>query len=228
MVMPPRHSLVRLSAAGWDAARRQIPAAYHAEVQRWSAADWPVIARRQEPDCPPDLCCLGLALPPHPVTHEKVRLALRIPVSEITDERAPLNLADVIDTVPALWRAPLLALDAEAATAELALRVYGSAALQAITGLRYLHSQSDLDVLLSPVIPDQLDRGLALLMAASATLPLDGEIVFPSGDAVAWREWRNANAQQAPSRVLVKRRVGVALLTISALRATLEGAACTG
>ncbi|MEC5216266.1 phosphoribosyl-dephospho-CoA transferase [Actimicrobium sp. GrIS 1.19] len=226
--MPPRHSLVRLSAAGWDVAHRQIPAAYHADVQRWAAADWPVIARRQEPDCPSDMCCLGLALPPHPVTYEKVRLPLRIPVNEITDARAPLILADVLDTVPAPWRAPLLALDAEAETAELALRVYGSAALQAITGLRYLHAQSDLDVLLSPVIPDQLDRGLALLMVASATLPLDGEIVFPSGDAVAWREWRNADAQQVPSRVLVKRRVGVALLTMSALRATLEGAACAG
>jgi phosphoribosyl-dephospho-CoA transferase len=49
-------------------------------------------------------------------------------------------------------------------------------------------------------------------------LPLDGEIVFPSGDAVAWKEWAGAE------RVLVKRASAVRLAPVAELLSTLEDA----
>jgi phosphoribosyl-dephospho-CoA transferase len=44
-----------------------------------------------------------------------------------------------------------------------------------------------------------------LLDHYSLQLPLDGEIIFPSGQAVAWKEWRNAASTAIGTRVLVKR-----------------------
>jgi phosphoribosyl-dephospho-CoA transferase len=75
---------------------------------------------------------------------------------------------------------------------------------------------SDIDLLFFPANRNALDAGLALLERYSAVLPLDGEIVFPSGDAVAWKEWLNAD------RVMVKDAVTVRLAPTAALLATLD------
>ena len=82
------------------------------------------------------------------------------------------------------------------------MRVFGSLAMQSFTGLPYLTDSSDIDVLFAPADRKQLDEGLALLSAASAHVPLDGEIVFPGGAAVSWKEWRDAG--EAGRTVLVK------------------------
>jgi phosphoribosyl-dephospho-CoA transferase len=62
-----------------------------------------------------------------------------------------------------------------------------------------------------------LHAGLALLDDCSRQLPLDGEIVFPSGQAVAWKEWRNALSAQSRARVLVKRIDSVLMADPAAL-----------
>ena len=48
---------------------------------------------------------------------------------------------------------------------------------------------------------------------------LDGEIIFPGGDAVAWREWKCAKSD---GRVLVKSLRGAALVSKTALAERLE------
>jgi phosphoribosyl-dephospho-CoA transferase len=106
-----------------------------------------------------------------------------------------------------------------AGAAGYALRSYGSLALQAITGARYLTASSDIDLLFCPVTTSQLEAGIALLSSHQASLPLDGEVMFPGGDAVAWREWRDARARGA--RVLVKRIDAVRLADPAALVAAL-------
>ncbi|WP_344762290.1 malonate decarboxylase holo-[acyl-carrier-protein] synthase [Actimicrobium antarcticum] len=219
--MPARHSLLWLSAAGWADARRQVPALHHAQVDRWGSSDWPLIVRRQEADCPAGTLCAGLALPPDPVTATKHRLPLRVAGTTVTRVQTPVALSLVGEVVPAHWRPSLDRLQSDALACGLSLQVFGSAALQAITGLPYLRATSDLDVLVQPATPAQLDDALALLVRYSAVLPLDGEIVFPSGDAVSWKEWRNAAQQSVQSRVLVKRTDGVALVRMDVLLATL-------
>ncbi|EGF32713.1 Phosphoribosyl-dephospho-CoA transferase [Oxalobacteraceae bacterium IMCC9480] len=212
--MRSRHSLSFLSAAGWASARLQVEARHHAAIERWCAADWPLIVRRHEADCPTGQVCLGLALPPEPESGIKHRLPLRIAIDEVTRSRPPLTLAEVRLVLPPAWQAALPA-------ATMPLAVFGSTALQAITGLPYLRETSDLDILLQPTTLAALTDGLALLTQVEALLPLDGEIVFPSGAAVAWKEWRAASAQGAAMRVLAKHDEGVMLVRVDALLASL-------
>lgn len=215
--MLSRHSLLHLSAAGWASARTQVDVIHHAAIDSWCTADWPVIARRHEAGCPDDQVCVGLALPPDPVSGVKHRLPLRIASDQVMRTRLPLSLAEVLPVLPHAWQAALPA-------ASVPLAVFGSAALQSITGLPYLRGSSDLDILLQPATLAALTDGLQLLAQVAASLPLDGEIVFPSGDAVAWKEWQAASGQGAAMRVLAKRNDGVALVRIDALLAGLAAA----
>jgi phosphoribosyl-dephospho-CoA transferase len=95
---------------------------------------------------------------------------------------------------------------------------FGSLAMQALTGITYLTPTSDIDLLLHPRTVDDLDSGLALLQHHAATLPLDGEIVFPDGAAVSWKEW----AAGGDARVLVKHIDGVWLSRKAPLLAQLQ------
>jgi phosphoribosyl-dephospho-CoA transferase len=92
--------------------------------------------------------------------------------------------------------------------------------MQTLTGDRYLGAGSDVDLLLRPANAAQLDAGLALVARHAQNLPLDGEIEFPSGHAVSWKEWlgTDAQAQRSADRVLAKHLVTVALLRRDELR----------
>jgi phosphoribosyl-dephospho-CoA transferase len=104
----------------------------------------------------------------------------------------------------------------------LSVRVFGSVAMQALTGLQYVTATSDVDVLFEPASRAALEDGLALLSRHAAVLPLDGEIVFPGGAAVSWKEWRMAMAH--PAKVLVKDLRSVRLADTASLLARLETA----
>jgi phosphoribosyl-dephospho-CoA transferase len=70
------------------------------------------------------------------------------------------------------------------------------------------------------VSKQQLHAGLALLGGPAHGLPLDGEIMFPSGQAVSWKEW--ASASTASARVLVKDADSARLAALEELLATLR------
>ena len=220
--MLPRHEQVWLSAAGWAAARAQVSAVHHAAIDQWQAADWPLIARRHEADCPLDWTCLGLSLPPQGI--DKIRAALRLPKHYIKSHLPPLAIAALSMPLRADWRVALDALQLAVARQQLTVQVVGSAALQAITGLPYLQSGSDLDLLLQPTSLAQLDDGIDLLRQHADRLPLDGEVIFPNGDAVAWKEWCIADKSNA--RVLAKNVMRVALLQRDVLLQTLSPHVC--
>lgn len=221
-----RHSLVWLSARGWQQARADLPPAAHAALDAWRQADWPAITRRTDPDTATDRICLGLALPPDPQHGGKTRIAFQAHEKDLVNVIPPLLLAAVIDRAPLRWQAALRALDAEARSLQVAIRVYGSLALQTLTRQAYVTEKSDIDVLLFADSASSLQRGLTLIERHAERLPLDGEIVFPSGQAVAWKEWRNALHGASGERVLVKGRQSVALETPTALLATLRDASC--
>ncbi|MES2127435.1 MAG: malonate decarboxylase holo-[acyl-carrier-protein] synthase [Pseudomonadota bacterium] len=211
--MHSRHELVWLTAHGWQAARAACP--QHATtLERWQREDWPCVVRREDAGADPAReLCLGIALPPG-AKGIKVRIALRIDLANVARRRAPLALADVRTAVPTAWREGFAVLESEAGG--LALRVYGSLSWQALTGLPCVTDTSDMDLLIEARDLAQLHAGVALLGAAHG-LPLDGEIVFPGGQAVALKEWAGHD-----ERVLVKHGKGVRLARRSALLATLE------
>ncbi|HEX8885279.1 MAG TPA: malonate decarboxylase holo-[acyl-carrier-protein] synthase [Noviherbaspirillum sp.] len=203
--MTARHDLIWLSGAGWDAAQRAATPAQQAALAQWRQAGWPATVRRRDADAGPDQVCLGLTLPIDDTGAARMRLGLRCLQSGVARQRRPLSLQEAAPALPQAWRTAYAGLERQAAAAGLDMRVYGSLALQALTGAPYLTARSDIDLAFYPRDAAQLDHGLALLDHYSRQLPLDGEIIFPSGQAVAWKEWRNAASAASGTRVLVKR-----------------------
>ena len=211
-----RHDLVWLTPAGWDAALVAAPqAALQAGLRQWRDHDWPAVVRRHEPGLGDDVVCLGIPLPASYGLRQ--RIALVSCIEHVARQQAPLPLDDAIGAAPPAWLAGLVAL--QRAGTPFDLRVYGSLALASLTGLAYLRAESDIDLLLRPATASGLAAGVALLDQYAGLLPLDGEIVFPSGEAVAWKEW--LAARRAPARVLAKSLHAVRLVEPAQLLATL-------
>ena len=208
--MHRRHDLIWLSPRGWNRARQTAPA--HAEAFNiWERGGWPATVRRADPDAGGDEVALGISVLQSGAP--KLRIGFRAALADVFQAGPPLLLARLPARLPAAWREPVTQLQTE--TRMLPLHFYGSASLQALTGQPYLNHASDLDLLAYPASRDELAEIVARLVAHADALPLDGEIVFPSGAAVAWKEW--SMASQEGSRVLVKDARTVRLARRSAL-----------
>jgi len=241
--MHSRHELVWLSRDGWAAVQAQAgpgdraPGSDFGAVARWRANDWPLVVRRRPPGLADTQVALGLPLPPAP-DGSKRRFACVVDARMVARWQAPLTLAEAAHAAPARWHDALHALLADCTRTAAALPrrafvpggaavplcplVFGSLSMQAMTGLSYLRADSDLDLLLAPESRAELAAALALLQRHATSLPLDGEIVFPGGVAVAWREYATAAASPlVGARLLVKDGHGVRLATRESLEAGL-------
>ena len=186
-----RQQLLRLSGEGWA---RVLDASWDATARQclalWAARGLPLVVARQ-PVPAADTLATGL---PAPARFRRLRLAVAVA------RLLPRPGASA-------WRALLATLSA----ADCAPRVYGGYGWQALTRLAYVHAASDIDLLLPVVSSTQADAVARLLANAAWTGPrLDGELLFPDGAAVAWREWLAHRDGRTP-QVLVKRLHGVAL-----------------
>lgn len=215
-----RHNRVWLSVSGWQRACAATSKAHLPELEPWAAKDWPLVVRRSESALSADSIGLGLALPPDAQTGLKTRIPLTVYLNDIARHEPPLTLAAVASAIPPAWQGAYTDLTHDFIDAQLELRVYGSVALQTITGLLYLTATSDIDVLFYPRTHAQLQQGLHLLQTYAQGLPLDGEIVFPSGRAVAWKEW--AAAVGSSHKVMVKSMTNLNLMSVDALLSELE------
>jgi len=144
-----------------------------------------------------------------------------LPRDGVAAHAPSLALDEVIAQLPPAFSNALTLLARAAARERIVLRVFGSAAWEAQTGLGYLRADSDLDLLAEPTTRAELKSVLALLQRTQerVAMRLDGEIVFPGGDAVAWREWASVNSE---SRMLVKNVSRVALVSRSDLESKLD------
>ncbi|MET3135682.1 phosphoribosyl-dephospho-CoA transferase [Undibacterium sp. GrIS 1.2] len=238
--MMSRHDLVWLSDRGWQQLIDQLsgqrssqlivqPSMTAADdqleaVKLWQNQDWPLVVRRADADIGvnTDQICLGLAMPPHPLTGEKRRIALRCAVTDIKKTTPALPLSSVISAAPGEWQQGLAELALQANN--LRLHVFGSLALQTLTKQIYLSTTSDIDVLFYPENIEQLQTGLLLLSESAKILPLDGEIIFPGDQAVSWKEWLSAIDRQA--HVLVKEMHTVRLASTASLLSSLGKKSC--
>jgi len=221
-----RHDLVWLTHRGWERVRAGAPQEARGALDAWREAGWPAVVRRAETELAASEVAIGFAMPPRAVDGGKLRVACRVELSDIGRRTRALPLVGALDTVPPEWREGLARLEQEAAGAGLGLAVYGSVALEALTGQHYLRPESDIDLLLRPLSRAQLMAGLDLLAMHAESLPLDGEVVFPDGRAVAWKELRTAFDSAPGTRVLAKALERVALVKPEELLATLEDGAC--
>jgi phosphoribosyl-dephospho-CoA transferase len=213
MTVLQRHTSVWPSATGYASlASQSRDSTAHAALELWSAQEWPLIVRRANDGelRSDDTIAVGLALPP---SLGKQRLKFQLMRDGLAMHAPPLTLDNLIDTVSdPLFQRTLTPLARSAAREHMVLRLFGSAAWQAQTGLDYMHADSDLDLLAEPGTRAELESAIALLERAQrdVEMRLDGEILFPGGDAVAWREWREA---KDANRVIAKNVAGVALVS---------------
>jgi phosphoribosyl-dephospho-CoA transferase len=217
-----RHDLVWLTARGWERACAEAPAAAREAIAAWGRAGWPAVVTRPPAALAPGRVALGIALPPHAADGSKPRIALGAALDEVERSTPPLALRDAIATAPRGWQAALSTLAGKAASAGLDLRVYGSLAFQTLTGQAYVRAGSDIDLLLHPASAKDYRHALALLTRHARGLPMDGEIVFGKGQAVAWKEL--AMAADGRARVLAKSLHGIALVSVDSLLASLDEA----
>ncbi len=205
-----RHTLVWIRPECHAAVAAQVTDdAMRVPVAAWLAADRPLVVARQSCDevlsdtIAPNTIAVGLALPP---AQGKCRIALSVSANDIVRYSPPLRLTDAIAHAPVAWQPALAELDAAAMNIDIELRVFGSLAWQALSGMQYLTPQSDIDLLWHPQSNAQLQQGIELLehWEQSSGLRADGEVLFGASSAVSWREWvtlKSGNDQ----RVLVKR-----------------------
>lgn len=204
-----RNGLVRLSDCGWaDVLARPWDGVARECLAYWAAYHLPLVVTRQTQRLADDAIALGL---PAPLQWDRRRIALPVP--------APLLLApddfpaatEITPNLPLAARPAWTALCDQLAAAGIAARVYGSHGWQRLTGLRYLHADSDVDLRLEVNDDHAADAAVALLDNVAIGQPrIDGELAFADGRDVAWREWRAWRSGFA-DRVLVKRLDGVAL-----------------
>jgi phosphoribosyl-dephospho-CoA transferase len=225
--MYARHDLVWLSDQGWQRVLNTAPDSGRRAIEMWRQADWPAIVRRADADLPPEQLSIGIALPPHSVNGSKTRIGLRTAKADVKKLAPPLPVSRVVETVPEPWRNFLKKLERDSDNAGIAVSVFGSIALQALTGQAYVTAVSDIDLLIRPADCEQLFQSLDLLKLYAGSLPLDGEIVFPGGQAVAWKELSGALRAAKNVRVLVKGTHKVSLATTAALLEALKGNVCT-
>lgn len=200
----PRHGLVRLSPSGWDQVRAGTWCdSATACLTHWASHDLPLVVTRQHAAQAEALICLGL---PAPQRWGRQRLALQVEAQQLTQASAFPPAASLQPLLAARQHAPWRVVCAQWAALGVCVRVHGSYGWQWLTGLDHLHAGSDLDLLLTVRSAEQADQVVQVLHDAHWPGPrLDGELIFPDGSAVAWREWPIWRAG-CSSQVLVKRR----------------------
>lgn len=206
-----RHQLLRLRDSAWlrllaDTANLSARQA----LTLWARHGHPVVVTRQAPGLPADTpLAAGL---PAPLSLGRVRIVLALRADEVLFADAFPLAPEVLPTLAPPQRAGWQALCAQLDTLEVPARVYGSHGWQQLTGLAYVRPGSDLDLLLPVSTSEQADAVVRVLAAAPADLPrLDGELLWPDGAAVAWREWAAWRAGQVGA-LLVRRIDGVNLV----------------
>jgi phosphoribosyl-dephospho-CoA transferase len=208
-----RNQLVWISPQGWDMLAHQtvLPHAQEA-LQHWRTHQLPLVVASQRPDCPPGYISLGL---PAPLQWGRVRLALQLPAPCITRSGKFPSLSKAAHAFG--WSRQSRSFENAMAVLDIGVQVYGSHGWQLMTGLPYVRDSSDIDLHLQlpgTQVPPTLTE---LLAAQHWGRRLDGEIVFASGHALAWREWQQLQHQQVQA-VLVKSRDTARLLAPQALQ----------
>jgi phosphoribosyl-dephospho-CoA transferase len=166
---------------------------------------WPAIRRRALPGEASGLA-LGLPLPP---SAGKKRISLLVDIDHVASVARPPLLRQARAYAPRNWWQAFDRLDALALRHGVEARVFGSLAWQSLTGLDYVTTSSDLDVLYEFRRETDIDRFVADVAAIETDAPmrLDGELMGADGAAVNWREFHGG-----ASELLVKRIESAVLL----------------
>jgi len=212
-----RHDLLHVAPDVWASVLAfRPPLADLPLLGEWADRGWPVIVRRRGEVDNRHLVPVGVPLPP---AAGKRRVALLIPPEGILQRSRPPLLHASASAADPNWRSTIDALVAVGARSDVEPAAFGSLLWQHLTGLAYLTPNSDLDVLWQ--IPANFDvhsliRNIAQVQR-DAPGHIDGEIIFPDGSAVNWRELWNARQAADGATVLAKTMESVRLFDVTSL-----------
>lgn len=181
-------------------------------LAHWAQQRWPLVVSRQPTDTAGGPADVGLALGlPAPACWGRQRISITTSFSGVARQGEFPPAGELAPQLPAAARAGWGRLCERMARLEIKAQVYGSYGWQQLTGMGYVHPESDIDLLIDVRTAAQADQVGALLLAAeSGPVRVDGELAFDDGASVAWREWLRFRSGQA-DRILVKRLGGAAL-----------------
>jgi phosphoribosyl-dephospho-CoA transferase len=195
-----------------------LPPLLQTWLSEWIAAGKPLVVARQKfsPNATPPQIQLGAALP---LRLGRAKVACSVAGASLACITPALSIERASGVLPVRERSVLARLSGLAESLGIALGVYGSTAWECLSGESYRRSDSDVDVICDVERRDALEPWLCAMEAAARALEdhLDGEIRFPGGDAVAWRELARAGLVNGETRVLVKSSDGVAFATVGSL-----------
>ena len=195
-----RYDLVWISDSAWDSliAQQDDPAVADC-LATWRLRRLPLVVTRQR--SPGPWLAVGL---PAPLAWARRRIALHVNRCEVLCYGRFPRVQEVLQLLPPARRDDWRALCSSLADCDVEARVHGSFGWHSMTSLPYLTAQSDIDLLLPVQDVDIADAVAKQLDALNWECPrLDGELIFPNGHAVSWREWlqwRKGGADQ----ILVK------------------------
>lgn len=212
-----RNQLVWLSDAAWQQVRaRAWDAQAQSLLNHWHTQQLPlVVCRQRVPQNlqTPQTLSLGL---PAPLRWERRKLALEVAPADV--ERVgefPLLTVGLLGPADA---AALQHFLQHLAALQVPARVYGSYGWQQLTGLPCVRDGSDLDLHIAVPDMDIAGQVVWLLRGLHLACRVDGELLFPDGQAVAWREYAQLIGGRV-ERVLVKHHGGVQLAGMAQLQA---------
>ncbi len=181
-------------------------------LKHWAEQQLPLVVARQREGTDPAHISLGL---PAPLQWGRRKLALEATENDVLRTGNFPWLHELVQQ--GTWSEGVRARARTLKALGLSARVYGSHGWQHITGMLCVRAASDLDLCFEA--PD-LNTAMALckvLAELDDGMPLDGEMVFPQGGSVAWRELHQLAIGQA-RQVLARNHQNVRLVDIHGLR----------
>ena len=222
MVALRRHQLAWLTAQGWEhVLRTSLEPSVLTVLREWAGCRLPLVVTRQ------DTAAIGtIALGwPAPACAARRRVAVYVSARDVKSLGEFPQAHAAVPLLPHPVRPAAHSLLDRLRSQGVRPRVYGSYGWQLLSGMRYIHAASDLDLWMAVSTRAQADAVTALLQAFGCDgLRIDGELLLPDGAAVAWREyaaWRSGHTR----RLLVKRLQGVHVADTLALTPGCEGLA---
>jgi phosphoribosyl-dephospho-CoA transferase len=194
-----------VEARVWDTQAQDI-------LAHWRANRLPLVVCRQRTEIPPDQLCLGL---PAPLQWSRRRVALSVSLDHLTARADFPTLMQVAQFNQ--WGVEAHDLCDSLDSMDVSAHVYGSHGWQWLTNLDYLHDASDLDLSLNVNSFEVASQVVQRLARTTLRCRIDGEIVFPQGQAIAWRELHQLLKGQT-SQVLVKDRQSIRLADLAEVR----------
>jgi phosphoribosyl-dephospho-CoA transferase len=207
-----RHQLVQLTCAGWRAVLdRPHDDEARACIEHWARQRLPLVVTRQSTHAHErGELDIGLSAPSR---WSRRRLSLRVRHTEVACFGEFPSIQEVACEMHARTGHALHDLSASLAVRGVRARVYGSHGWQLLTGLTCVHARSDIDLWSAVSDAAHADAVTSALQAyPTLGVPrLDGELLFPDGRAVAWREWQAWRSGRCRA-LMVKTLTGASLV----------------